>query len=157
MRSRSRDHHPGERRRVATLHGVQKRPDLIAARLVERAGQFTGDLAEPPLTADGRASMAAAIAAEHGATVHPDDEDHRSARVALTVRARRAEARGPGEETELELGVLRRAGESETWIVIETGIGASLALTRDGARLLLRRLGDLIAPGGILGRDGDER
>jgi alcohol-forming fatty acyl-CoA reductase len=40
--------------------------DLISARLVERAGQFTGDLAEPPLTADGRASMAAAIAAEHG-------------------------------------------------------------------------------------------
>ncbi len=94
---------------------------------------------------------------EHGATVHPDDEDHRSAGVALTVRARRAEARGPGRETELELGVLRRAGESETWIVIETGIGASLALTRDSAPLLLRRLGDLIAHGGVLGLDGDER
>ncbi|KQR21424.1 MULTISPECIES: hypothetical protein [Microbacterium] len=93
---------------------------------------------------------------EHGATVHPDDEDHRSTGVALTVRGRRAEARGPGEETELELGALRRAGEFETWIVIETGIGASLALTRDGAQLLLRRLRDLIAPDGILGRDGDE-
>jgi HAD superfamily hydrolase (TIGR01490 family) len=40
--------------------------DLIAARLVEHAGQFTGELAEPPLTADGRASLAAAVAAEHG-------------------------------------------------------------------------------------------
>lgn len=39
--------------------------DLVAARLVERAGLFTGELAEPPLTADGRASLAAAIAAEH--------------------------------------------------------------------------------------------
>ncbi len=33
--------------------------DLISARLVEHAGQFTGDLEEPPLTADGRASLAA--------------------------------------------------------------------------------------------------
>ena len=40
--------------------------ELIAARLVERAGRFTGELAEPPLTADGRASMAARLAAEHG-------------------------------------------------------------------------------------------
>ena len=29
--------------------------ELIAARLVERVGRFTGELAEPPLTADGRA------------------------------------------------------------------------------------------------------
>ncbi|MEA2179218.1 MAG: alcohol-forming fatty acyl-CoA reductase [Solirubrobacteraceae bacterium] len=40
--------------------------DLVAARLVERAGAFTGELAEPPLTADGRASLAAAFAADHG-------------------------------------------------------------------------------------------
>lgn len=94
---------------------------------------------------------------DHGAAVHPDDEDHRSAGIALSVRARRAEAHGPGEETELEVGALRRAGEPETWIVVETGIGASLALTRDGARLLARRLRDEIAPGGTLGRDGDDR
>ena len=31
--------------------------ELIAARLVERVGRFTGELAEPPLTADGRASL----------------------------------------------------------------------------------------------------
>jgi alcohol-forming fatty acyl-CoA reductase len=40
--------------------------ELIAARLVERTGRFTGELAEPPLTADGRASHAARLAAEHG-------------------------------------------------------------------------------------------
>jgi len=40
--------------------------DLVAARLVERVGRFTSELAEPPLTADGRASLAARMAAEHG-------------------------------------------------------------------------------------------
>jgi HAD superfamily hydrolase (TIGR01490 family) len=40
--------------------------ELIAARLVERTGRFTGELAEPPLTADGRASHAARLAADHG-------------------------------------------------------------------------------------------
>ena len=39
--------------------------ELIAARLVERRGAFTGELAEPPLSADGRASLAARLAAEH--------------------------------------------------------------------------------------------
>jgi alcohol-forming fatty acyl-CoA reductase len=32
---------------------------------VERRGAFTGELAEPPLSADGRASLAARLAAEH--------------------------------------------------------------------------------------------
>ena len=41
--------------------------DLVAARLTERRGAFAGELAEPPLTADGRASLAARMAAEHGA------------------------------------------------------------------------------------------
>jgi HAD superfamily hydrolase (TIGR01490 family) len=40
--------------------------ELVAARLVERLGRFTGELAEPPLTADGRASLAARLAAEQG-------------------------------------------------------------------------------------------
>jgi HAD superfamily hydrolase (TIGR01490 family) len=41
--------------------------ELVAARLTESRGAFTGELAEPPLTADGRASAAARLAAEHGA------------------------------------------------------------------------------------------
>lgn len=92
----------------------------------------------------------------HGETVHPDDDDHRSAGVGMMVRARRGDARGPGEETELEIGALRRSDDSETWIVIEAGIGVSLALTRDGARSLSRRLRDEMGPSGMLGRD-DER
>ncbi|MDQ6751250.1 MAG: HAD-IB family hydrolase, partial [Actinomycetota bacterium] len=40
--------------------------ELIAARLIERRGSFTGELAEPPVTADGRASLAARLAADHG-------------------------------------------------------------------------------------------
>jgi len=40
--------------------------ELIAARLRERRGAFTGELAEPALSADGRASLAAALAAERG-------------------------------------------------------------------------------------------
>ncbi len=40
--------------------------ELIAARLIERRGTFTGELAEPPLSADGRASLAARLAGEHG-------------------------------------------------------------------------------------------
>src|SRR3954451_21999688 len=35
--------------------------ELVAARLVERVGRFTGELAEPPLTADGRASLTARL------------------------------------------------------------------------------------------------
>jgi fatty acyl-CoA reductase len=38
--------------------------ELIAARLREQHGAFTGELAEPALSADGRASLAAALAAE---------------------------------------------------------------------------------------------
>jgi fatty acyl-CoA reductase len=40
--------------------------ELVAARLVEQRGAFTGELAEPPLSADGRASLVARIAADHG-------------------------------------------------------------------------------------------
>jgi len=40
--------------------------ELVAARLVERVGRFTSELAEPPLTADGRASLAARMAADRG-------------------------------------------------------------------------------------------
>jgi HAD superfamily hydrolase (TIGR01490 family) len=41
--------------------------ELVAARLVERDGIFSGELAEPPLTAEGRAALAARVAADRGA------------------------------------------------------------------------------------------
>ena len=40
--------------------------ELVAARLVEARGAFTGELLEPPLSADGRASLVAKVAADHG-------------------------------------------------------------------------------------------
>jgi len=43
--------------------------ELIAARLVEHEGRFTGELTEPPLTADGRAATAAALAAARGVSL----------------------------------------------------------------------------------------
>ena len=64
------------------------------------------------------------------------------------MRARSGTARGPGHDTELEIGLLRRVDDTETWIVIETGIGVSLAVDRDGARLLQRQLHDLVVSGG---------
>lgn len=40
--------------------------ELVAASLVEERGAFTGQLAEPPLTADGRAAFVTQAAADHG-------------------------------------------------------------------------------------------
>jgi fatty acyl-CoA reductase len=40
--------------------------DLVAARLVERDGAFTGELVEPPLTAEGRVAVAAELASARG-------------------------------------------------------------------------------------------
>jgi len=40
--------------------------ELVAARLREDLGVFTGELAEPPLTAEGRAALATSLAAERG-------------------------------------------------------------------------------------------
>ena len=40
--------------------------ELVAARLREELGVFTGELAEPPLTAEGRAALAARMASERG-------------------------------------------------------------------------------------------
>jgi len=65
---------------------------------------------------------------EHGATVHPDDEDHRSAGRGAEVRVRDAGAAGEGEPDVLEAGLLRRAGDADTWVVLETGTGASISV-----------------------------
>lgn len=72
----------------------------------------------------------------HGRTVHPADEDHRSAGIALPVRSRGAGADGRGDTTEWEVGLLRRGSDDETWLVIEAGRGGSLALPIEGVRAL---------------------
>lgn len=72
----------------------------------------------------------------HGRTIHPDDEDHRSAGtpVAATVRT----LDGSVRDTELEFGLLRRRDDTQTWLVLEDGADVRLELTLDSARSLLR-------------------
>ncbi len=91
---------------------------------------------------------------EHGATVHPDDEVHRSAGLSFTARARAGGVQDAGRDTDVEIGALRRVDDAETWVVIETGIGVSLEVSRDGADQLWRRLRDHLRPGGILPAEG---
>lgn len=79
---------------------------------------------------------------DHGATAHPDDEDHRSEGWGWLGRVRDGRGSGPGVMTVLEVGVLRRTDDAASWIVIETGIGTSLALSPEAAQTLARRLLD---------------
>jgi hypothetical protein len=85
---------------------------------------------------------------DHGRTVHPDDEDHRSAGSGFAARVRDGSSLGCGEITDLEIGVLRRRGDAETWISIESGAGVSLALPLVDARALACRLGRELADAG---------
>jgi len=78
---------------------------------------------------------------EHGATVHPDDEVHRSGGVGFPARVRGGAERGPGIATDVEIGVLRRPSDTENWLVIEVA-GGGLAMTAEGARALRRALVD---------------
>ncbi|MDQ1123246.1 hypothetical protein QE412_001819 [Microbacterium trichothecenolyticum] len=78
----------------------------------------------------------------HGATVDPADEDHRSEGFGWVGRVRDGRSSGPGFETDIEVGVLRRFDDSAVWIVIETGAGISLALSPRAARTLGHRLLD---------------
>lgn len=79
---------------------------------------------------------------EHGDTVHPADEDHRSVGRGWPGRVRGGRGVGPGVETDIELGVLRREGDSHTWVVIDAGAGLSIALSPEAAFALGRRLVD---------------
>lgn len=93
----------------------------------------------------------------HGQTVHPADEDHRSAGIALPLRARDARAGGPCETTEWEVGLLRRSGDDETWMVIEAGRALSLALPVDAVRALGKVLRDDPDLRAWLAVDGSDR
>lgn len=73
---------------------------------------------------------------DHGATVHPDDEVHRSAGAAVEIRVRRADDHAPGAPATVEVGLLRRPDDTETWLVIDDGAAVSLAMTLEGARRL---------------------
>lgn len=77
---------------------------------------------------------------DHGAVVHPEDGDHRSAGWGWTGLVRDGAGGGPGTETDVEVGLLRRRDDTRTWIVIDTGTGVSLALSPEAAHILGRRL-----------------
>ncbi|MEX0152177.1 DUF6907 domain-containing protein [Microbacterium sp. LMI1-1-1.1] len=78
----------------------------------------------------------------HGRTLHPDDETHRSAGVAFEARVRRADGRGPGRGTTVEVGVLRRPDDDGAWLVLDDGGDVSIALSAEGARELRRLLNE---------------
>lgn len=77
---------------------------------------------------------------DHGRTVHALDEDHRSAGYAITVRVRNASGHDRGHFEEWEIGLLRRASDDETWLVIERPGDESIALSRDAAEALWRTI-----------------
>ncbi len=74
----------------------------------------------------------------HGATTHPDDEDHRSAGIAMQAVARSPDA--TAHDTEIEVGLLHRRQDADTWLVIEDGADVHLEVTLDTARRLARAL-----------------
>lgn len=78
----------------------------------------------------------------HGATAHRDDEAHRSAGRGFLSRVRRPDDAGRGDETDVEVGLLRRLTDDDTWVVIETGAGPGIALSLAGARELRRLLAE---------------
>jgi len=93
----------------------------------------------------------------HGATVHPDDEDHRSAGRGFRAWVRDGSGRGTGTLSDVEVGALRRTDDDRTWVVVETGAGIALALDADAARSLGRRLTDDLGPTGVLRSVFDDR
>lgn len=85
---------------------------------------------------------------EHGRTVHPHDEDHRSAGTGVTLRVRTGLDRGSGRLEEWEIGLLRRSTDEETWLVVETGDGAAVALSHDALKVIVEAVSaapDLLA------------
>lgn len=74
----------------------------------------------------------------HGDTVHDADEDHRSAGLGMTVVARPVDGKSEVRPELVELGLLRRRDDDETWFVVESGGPVHLALRLDTARALLR-------------------
>ncbi|MFB9785805.1 hypothetical protein [Microbacterium testaceum] len=88
-------------------------------------------------TTDARRCVFRWCVTEHGSTVHHDDEDHRSAGIGLLARVRDAADHGRGISTDVEIGLLRRISDLETWVVVETGIGASVSLPIHAARALV--------------------
>lgn len=76
----------------------------------------------------------------HAATSHPADEDHRSPGTAVRARVRGVGARGVGDDADLEVGIVRRADEDQTWLVIDAGNGIGVEIALDELPRLVRDL-----------------
>ena len=79
---------------------------------------------------------------DHGETVHPADETHRSAGTGFAARVRDGLHGGAGTLTEIEVGVLRRHDDAESWVALEFGAGYAIAIDVGAARRLGRLLRD---------------
>ena len=76
---------------------------------------------------------------EHGRTVHPDDEAHRSAGTGFPARVREGFV-GGGIVTDIEVGLVRGPDDRETWVALEFGSGCTVAIDAAAARVLGRLL-----------------
>lgn len=88
-------------------------------------------------TVDARECVFLWCVTEHGSTVHPDDEVHRSAGFGVTARVRHDTAHGTGVLAGVEVGLVRREDDTETWVVVETGVGVSVSVPVHAARALI--------------------
>ncbi len=79
---------------------------------------------------------------DHGETVHPADETHRSAGTGFAARVRDGLVGSSGVFTEIEVGVIRRPDDAESWVALEFGADYSIAIDAAGARTLGRLLLD---------------
>lgn len=78
----------------------------------------------------------------HGRTVHPDDEIHRSAGTGFIARVRGGDVGGAGVLTDVEVGLVRRSDDDDAWVALEFGGGHAIAIDPGAARTLGRLLRD---------------
>lgn len=99
------------------------------------------------MTADGaqaqrQGSDFAWCSTPHDSLHHPDDDDHRSTGIHLRLTVRGPGSSASRREAEVEVGLLRRTTDSDTWLVIEDGARVHLEITLDSARRLAAAIRD---------------
>lgn len=78
----------------------------------------------------------------HTATSHPADEDHRSPGIAVPARVRGVGSQSAGNDVELEVGILRRVDDEQSWLVIDAGEGIGIEIALDDVRRIVKALLD---------------
>lgn len=76
----------------------------------------------------------------HPASIHPSDDDHRSSGVAVPALVRGVDDPGTGTDVDLEVGLVRRRTDDQTWFVLDAGNGMGIEVGLDGARRIFRLL-----------------